>query len=113
MYVASNVASSTMVWDVQVEPEVIGHLGDLEHLRDLLGKGQALDAGQLVWLSDLTPHESMPIQAGCHRQFFRLIIGQVSCWYEQHSTKNRLGVVPDPRVTKILTHNKFDELSAA
>lgn len=110
LYVASNVSNSTMVWDLQVKPGVIGHLGDLEHLRDMLGEGRKLDANELVWLTDVTPHESLPIENGGHRQFFRLITSGVGCWYEQHSTRNPLGTEPDPSLTKIFTHDKFAEV---
>ena len=43
------------------------------------------------------------------RQFFRLVTGPVSLWYQDHSTTNPLGVKPDPKVTRIVAGNKFAE----
>ena len=78
---------------------VVGRLGDLEHLRGALGKGVTLDAGQLVWMTDRTPHESMPLKAGTYRQYFRLVTSEISVWYKEHNTPNPLGVLPgDPGI---------------
>ena len=43
------------------------------------------------------------------RQFFRLVTGPVSLWYQDHSTTNPLGVKPDPKVTKIVAGDKFSD----
>jgi len=111
IYMASTVAHSTRMWDVKLESpaKIVGHLGDVEHLRPLLGEGTPIDAGQLIWFTDTTPHESMPLPEGGYRQYFRLVSSSVSVWYEQHSTKNRLGIEPDPKQTQILTGDKFDD----
>ncbi len=112
LYMASNVADSTRVWNCKVkEPgDVVGPLGDLEHLRWALGEGETLDAGEVVWMTDCTPHESLPLRAGQRRQYFRLVTQDVSVWYADHSTPNPLGVVP-PEEVVILHGNKFDESS--
>ena len=110
LYVASNVANSTRVWNLQVrEPEnIVGALGDIEHLRTALGPGHTLPANCLVWLTDRTPHESMPLRAGTHRQFFRLVTSNVSVWYAAHSTPNPLGVKP-PESVRIIEQDKFQK----
>ena len=69
-----------------------------------------------------TPHESLPLSQGAHRQFFRVVTSQVgtdgrhpkvttfievSLWYESHSTPNPLGVLPDPAVTRTVRGDKF------
>jgi len=109
IYMASNVSDSCAVWNAQVKsPELMcGTLGDVEHLRDYLGKGVPLSAGELVWITDTTPHESLPLRQGTLRQYFRVVTSAVSVWYERHSTKNRLGIVPDPRLTEIISDDKF------
>ena len=110
LYMASNVANSTRVWgDTQiVRPEhVVGPLGDLESLRHYLGEGCTLDAGEIVWMTDTTPHESLPLPAGTRRQYFRLVTNHVSAWFADHSTKNPLGIVPDPDLTTIVHGDKF------
>ena len=90
--------------------EAIGQLGNIEHLRKLLPDELALTtkANQMYWLTDRTPHESLPLKEGTYRQFFRLVMSQVGLWYKDHSTPNPKGVLPDPKITKIVKGNKFD-----
>jgi hypothetical protein len=59
IFMASNVSNSCNVWNAKVEQ--IGKLGCLEHLRPLLGRGASVSAGDLLWITDLTPHESLPL----------------------------------------------------
>lgn len=108
IYMASTVSHSTRVWNCRVDqPEtVVGVLGDMEHLRPHLGEGVTLQANELLWMTDATPHESMPLPKGTYRQYFRLVTSEVSVWYADHSTRNPLGVEPGPRV-QILRGDKF------
>ena len=89
--------------------EVFDHLGNVEHLRHLLPAEleQTLKANRLYWMTDRTPHESLPLEEGTYRQFFRLVMSRVSLWYEDHSTPNPNGVEPDPKITKVVRGNKF------
>jgi hypothetical protein len=82
-------------------------MGDCEHLRDTLQPNlrKELQANTLYWITDRTPHESLPMTEGAMRQFFRLVTSDVDLWYEQHSTPNPLGVQPNG---KIITENKFE-----
>jgi hypothetical protein len=95
LYMASNVANSCRIWNCKVEDlgEVVGPLGDLEHLRSELGEGETLGAGEVVWITDATPHESLPLKSGTARQYFRLVTSEISTWYVDHSTPNPLGIV--------------------
>jgi len=52
----------------------------------------SLQAGELFWMTDRTPHQSMPVKVGQPRQFFRLVTGGIDTWYAAHSTSNPLGV---------------------
>ena len=63
--------------------------------------------GEMVWITDCTPHESLPLKAGTSRQYFRLVTSEVSVWYADHSTPNPLGIKP-PENVKIVHGNKFD-----
>ncbi|XP_028392063.1 uncharacterized protein LOC114516711 [Dendronephthya gigantea] len=116
IYMASNVANSCKVWNCEIlkpegrnSPDVVGEHGDIEHLRSLLpSKCETMDANTVYWMTDRTPHESLPLSEGTYRQYFRLVTSQVSGWFEDHSTKNPLGVVPDPKITKIIKGSKFD-----
>jgi len=112
IYMATSVPDSSMAWDCKIVPdsggrEEIGELGNIEHLRDVLPPGQMLAAHQMYWMTDRTPHQSLPLPEGGQRQFFRLVTSEVSLWYRDHSTPNPLGVVPDKSITKIVKGNKF------
>ena len=110
IYVASSVSDSSRVWNCSIDPMAVGSHGDIEHLRFLLpGTGKVLDPGQLYWITDRTPHESLPLKERTYRQFFRLVTANVSLWYRDHSTANPLGVEPDPGITRIVIGNKFSD----
>jgi len=110
IYIASNLPNSCRAWDCRVDVSAIGRLGDVEHLRGLMPEpGTDLEAGRLYWLTDRTPHQSLPLKKGAFRQFFRLVTSQVSLWYADHSTSNPLGVKPDPAITRIVIGDKFTE----
>lgn len=59
----------------------------------------------LYWMTDRTPHESLPAPRIVHRQWFRLVSGAVGVWWAQHSTANPLGVRP---TCPIRYDNKFE-----
>jgi hypothetical protein len=109
IFMASTVDKSCRVWDVQMRDpaSVVGRLGDLEHVREVLGEGAHMEAGKLYWITDLTPHESLPVEDDTYRQFFRLVTSSLSAWYPENATRNPLGVEPDPAITEIVTGNKF------
>ena len=114
IYMASSVADSTRVWNVKVDKpqEVVGTLGDLEHLRGRLGEGATLKAGELCWMTDATPHESLPLPKGTYRQYFRLVTSDVNVWYSKHSTPNPLGIKPG-KMVKIVDGDKFAMAAAS
>ena len=70
-----------------------------------------MDPNTMYWITDRTPHESLPLNNNTYRQYFRLVTHQVSLWFEDHSTKNPLGAVPDPIITKIVKGSKFGDHS--
>jgi len=109
LYMASNVANSCAVYNVLVkDPKaVVGHNGDLEHIRPLCGKPHMMRKNKLYWLTDKTPHESLPLNEETYRQFFRLVTSALSAWFPEHSTANRLGTVPDPSITEVIQGSKF------
>ena len=110
IYMASNVSESCKLYSCEImNDDLIRELGDIEHLREFLPQGEVLEKNNLYWFTDSTPHEALPLQEGTHRQFFRLVTSQVSLWYVDHSTKNPLGIVPNPDITKIVAGSKFDK----
>ena len=53
IYLASNMANTTRVWNCGVEPEVVRRLGDIEYLRaGLPGPGEILLPNKLYWITD-------------------------------------------------------------
>lgn len=110
IFTASNVPNSCKVWNVVIDDaeKITGSLGSLEHLRDALGEGSILEANKLYWLTDVTPHESLPLEEGSYRQFFRLVVGPITAWYADHSTSNPLVEIPDK--TQIIYGNKFADM---
>lgn len=105
IYLASTVDDSCRAWDVHIETP--GPMGDCEHLREELAAlpPVSMKANELYWITDSCPHESLPLEPGTFRQFFRLVTHKVALWYAKHSTPNRLGVEPP---CQVIHGNKFD-----
>ena len=91
IYMASNVDDSLRVWNTLINsPErVVGEHGDLEHVRHLLGEPRLIKKYEVVWMTDRTPHESVPVVQNCDRQYIRLVTSDVSVWYCTRSTRLR------------------------
>lgn len=106
IYLASNVDNSCRAWDFNVKTP--GAMGDCDNLKNeiKINKEIYFKNGELYWITDSTPHESLPVKAGTHRQFFRLVTSPVDQWYAQHSTANRLGVTPN---CNIIREDKFQK----
>mmetsp|Transcript_22445 Transcript_22445/g.31407 ORF Transcript_22445/g.31407 Transcript_22445/m.31407 type:complete len:163 (+) Transcript_22445:528-1016(+) len=104
LYMASTVSGSCQVWPAKIKKTqgVVGPHGECEHLSEWCGDPEKMSSNYLYWLTDMTPHESLPLPGGKggYRQFFRLVTGELSAWYEQHSTANPLGVMPKARIIK-------------
>ncbi len=100
IFMANTAPGSCHVWPALIgEPErTTDAHGGVEHLRAKLGAG--VDVGDdLIWFTDRTPHESLPVAQDCVRQFFRLIVGPISVWHAAHNTANPLGTLPDAVVS--------------
>ena len=108
IYIASSVSNTTQLYDALVDasvPGIVDRWGGCEHLRALVGPGTPLEAGELVWMTDRTPHEALAQPETGHRQFFRLVMPYVSHWFADHSTPNPK--VPLPEHVKVVRGNKF------
>jgi len=66
--------------------------------------GQKAEPNSLYWMTDRTPHQSLPASETKERQFFRLVSEKIGGWWTRHSTKNPLGVLP---TCPLLYNNKF------
>ncbi|EQC33043.1 hypothetical protein SDRG_09563 [Saprolegnia diclina VS20] len=113
IFIASRVADACEVWNCTIrdKDEVVGPFGGIERLRGVLRDCESvkLDAYELLWLTDRTPHESLPLPTRTYRQFFRLVTSNVSLWFADHSTANSLGCVP---IARVVHGNKFGRASA-
>ena len=84
----------------------VGEHGDIEHLRPIFeGTEFHLFPNTIYWMTDRTPHEALPVEAGTHRQYFRLVTSDISVWYRFHSTANPKVAVPDG--IQIIEGSKF------
>ena len=116
IFMASNVSDSCAVWNCHIhdpEGDVVGPHGDIRRLADLLGPpSMQLAGGDLVWMSDKTPHQSLPLRQDTHRQYFRLVTGPVTSWFADHSTANPLWTAAEHEQhlqhVNVVRGNKFD-----
>ena len=105
---ASSVSGTSQVWDALVDksaPGIVDKHGGCEDLRPLFGTGSKLEAGELIWMTDCTPHEALPQTESGFRQFFRVVTPYVSHWYADHSTANPKVALPSN--VKVIHGNKF------
>ena len=107
IFFASNVEESCVAWNCTV-PRTGPH-GDCEHLRKIIEAAPrtVMEANTMYIINDTTPHEALPMKESTPRQFFRLVLGEVSHWFSKNSTPNPLGVVPPSKCT-IVTTDKFE-----
>jgi hypothetical protein len=101
IYMSSSVTGSSAVWPVQISTprEVADAHGGIEHMRGHLGVPRILEANQLCWFTDRTPHEALPVEAPKHnpgaefvyRQFFPLVAGPISSGIPSTTPQTLLG----------------------
>jgi hypothetical protein len=82
------------VWDYTTN-DVDQH-GALLHTPN--SKPITLKQNTLYWLTDRTPHESLPSKKTHYRQFFRLVADFIGVWWAQHSTPNPFGIMPNAHI---------------
>lgn len=105
----SDVPETTKIYNCIVKDEHIGEGGDLGYMREIIEESDNSITnlgGELIYITDHTPHEALPMKESGYRRFFRLVFGEIDVWYAQHSTPNPLGFTP-AKTTKILYENKF------
>lgn len=105
IFMMSSVSNSCQIWPLQISNphEVTDKHGGIEHMRPYMGEPYKLQENELVWFTDTTPHESLPIDTDkpIYRQFFRLVTGKISVWYSKHNTPNPMGVQPDAPISDV------------
>ena len=108
IFFASSVDDTSVIYDALVDkatPGIVDNHGGCESLRGLVGPGTKLRAGELVWMTDRTPHEALVQPTTGIRQFFRVVTSNVSHWFAEHSTPNPLVTLPEHVV--VVHENKF------
>lgn len=94
IYLAST-DGRTRLWDSMTF--AVGDHGEL--LCDPEGDPIDTDPNVLYWITDRTPHTSLPTETTTMRQFFRLVGPRVGAWFARHSTPNPLGIQPGCPIT--------------
>ncbi|KXS21218.1 hypothetical protein M427DRAFT_51479 [Gonapodya prolifera JEL478] len=110
IYFGSNIAHSSRLYrHVVLNTALVGRDGDLGSVRHLFSGPMDLKAGAIFWMTDKTPHESLPLpgRGMVYRQFFRLVVGPIDVWFSKHNTLNPHGVLPDCQITDI---DKFADI---
>ena len=59
------------------------------------GKSEELLPNHLYWMTDRTPHESLPSLKEQTRQFFRVVADEIGVWFSKHSTPSPFGILPN------------------
>jgi hypothetical protein len=110
LFMASSVSGMGEIWPCIVEEpgRVCDRHGGLEHVRHQLGESRPILADTLYWLTDRTPHASLPnlSTVPVYRQFFRLVVGPIDRWFSRHNTPNPCGLAP---AAAISDEDKFDQ----
>jgi len=114
LYMASTIANTCVVYHALVDKVSTDDEGGCEHLRHLFppegadfherqnradGRinrnrnyrrkfSRSMEANELVWMTDRTPHEVIPQTEREYRQFFRLVTSSLSIWNKARSTTN-------------------------
>ena len=96
IYLAST-DGTCQVWDTQTKK--VDYMGSLKF--KLISQSEILKPNHLYWMSDRTPHESLPVKSTKVRQFFRLVGKDIGIWYSNHSTANPLGIKPQCLVSNV------------
>jgi hypothetical protein len=108
------VAGACVIWPKWIvtdphDPGVVGAGGSCEHLRDYLGPPVLMEAEEIYWMTDRTPHEVRPQAHTGWRQFFRLVVGKVTVWHVKNTANALWPLPPDVRVVH---EDEFAELGS-
>lgn len=90
------------IWDVMTND--VSLMGSV--IRPPEGEGVIMEPGVLFWMTDRTPHESLPVEVSGWRQWFRLVSPDIALWWEQHSTLNPTGLAL-PKSVRSIPGSKF------
>jgi len=103
------------VYHALVDKKATDSHDGLDHLKHLIADSPGdnlsgthdMEANQLVWMTDRTPHEVLPQPQSEYRQFFRLVTSSLSIWNAVHNAPNLK--VPMPPHVLIVNKSRFEE----
>ncbi|KAJ3329528.1 hypothetical protein HDU93_000893, partial [Gonapodya sp. JEL0774] len=109
IYFASTVPNSSRVYpNVILNASIVGKDGQLGDIHHILGTPTTLEPQRIYWMTDKTPHESLPLDSELddgsgtvYRQFVRLVAGPIDVWYSKHNTPSPVGVMPECPIVDI------------
>ena len=107
IYVATNTPNLCGAWNSRIlvdheneRTDIIGTNGDIRHLRKYIGNRENLKENTIYWITDRTPFEFCPLLKNTYIQYFRLETHQLPEGFEDHSTHNPFGIIPNSDFTK-------------
>ncbi|MFK8001335.1 MAG: hypothetical protein AB8H86_17200 [Polyangiales bacterium] len=74
--------------------------------REPEGTATIMEPGELYWMTDRTPHESLPVEVKGWRQWFRLVSPDIALWWAGDSTANPTGLKV-PEDVRVMQRSKF------
>lgn len=96
IFMASNISNSCRIWDIEITESQRSQ--QLQKLQNLIKNPQCAQyepkENELIWMTDRTPHMSLPLKQYAFRQWFRLIIDPIETWSSECDTINNLGIQP-------------------
>ncbi len=110
IYTICNMTDTCAIWPCRVmEDGIKGPYGSLEYIKKHIPGDRITTLSHAwYWMTDATPHESLPMRETGTRQFIRVVTSQLTAWYAEHSTPNPLGIQP---TAHIIHGNKFHKAS--
>ena len=87
--------------------------GNIEHMREFLPNAAKncwngmMEPDKVYRITERTPLDNLPLKKQTKVQFFRITTSKVPFWCQDHYTASPLGVLPDPRITDIVSDGKI------
>ena len=109
----SNSPESTNLWKCKIKEKLVTKNGNIEHMREFLPNGAKncwngmMEPDKVYRITERTPVDYLPLKKQTKVQFFRITTSKVPFWCRDHYTASPLGVLPDPRITEIVSDGKI------
>ena len=113
VYLMSNSPESTNLWKCKIKEKIVSKNGNIEHMREFLPNAAKncwngmMEPDKVYRITERTPLDNLPLKKQTKVQFFRITTSKVPFWCQDHYTASPLGVLPDPRITEIVSDGKI------